>query len=568
MQTGGIFRAVAAGGLFLALCACNPASKYIRPTVPVPAAYKESAPDQFKEGVGWKVASPSDDRIRPKWWEMYNDVALNRLEEQVAISNQTVIQAEANFRSARALVAQARSALFPTIGGSASYSRQHFPTTSRGYAVFSSTPGTSGSTTSGSTTGGTTTTTTGSSTSSGGAGIGSFNEYSVAADISYSLDFWHRIRNTIAANRFAAQASAADVATALLTTQADLAQDYFEVRALDAEEGVLQDMLRNYRRTLELTESLFNTGIDSDLDVAEAKASFQTATAQATDVGVARAQYEHAIATLIGKPPAEFSLPVAPFLPNPPAAPIALPSEILQRRPDIAAAERLVAQQNAEIGVARAAYYPSVTLSASGGFESSSISNWLTWPARLWSLGPSLSETLLDFGARRAAVQESEAAYDAAAASYRQTVLSDFQAVEDNLAGLRILAAEVGQYHEAVESAAHYLDLSTELYRTGVDSYLNVVTAQNTLLTDRVTEVQAQLRRMAASVSLIMALGGGWDISQLPDDEKNSEKNVKWTPATRKQATAPLAPANPPRMPAISLPDSEAPDAQPAGLKP
>lgn len=533
----------------LFLGSCNPATRYARPTVPVPTAYKETAPQAYKEGTGWIVANPGDDKIRPKWWEMYNDAQLNQLEEQVAISNQTVIQAEANFRSAQALVAQARSALFPVIGSSASYSRQHFPSTSKGYSVLSQSSGGTG--TGGTTSGGTGTTTgsgsSGSSSTTGTAGgLGTFNEYSAAANISYSLDLWHKIRNTIAANAFAAQASAADVATALLTTQAELAQDYFEVRALDAEEAIYTDMLRNFRQTLELTESLFRLGIDSELDVSQAQTQLDTATAQATDIGVARAQYEHAISTLIGKPPAAFALAVAPFTPNPPAVPVALPSVILQRRPDIAAAERLVAQQNALIGVARAAYYPNITLSATAGFESSSISNWFTWPSRLWSLGPSLSETLLDFGARRAAVQQSEAAYDAAVASYRQTVLGDFQTVEDNLAALRILANEVAQYKTAVTSAGRYLDLAIELYRTGVDSYLTVVAAQNTLLSNRETQVQTELRQMTASVALVMALGGGWDESRLAAEQKTLETPVKWAPATSVQPQTPVSAPNPP----------------------
>ncbi|MBV8550199.1 MAG: efflux transporter outer membrane subunit [Acidobacteriaceae bacterium] len=510
-----------AAGLAL-LCACNPAPKYSTPSTPVPTAYKETTPDRFKEGPGWVVAKPGDDKIRPKWWEMYNDPHLNALEEQVAISNQTVAQAEANFRAARALVVSARSSLFPTIGSTASYSRSHYP---------SSNP-------------------TNSAASSGRT----LNNYAAAADISYSVDLWHKVRNTIAANTYSAQASAADVATALLTTHAELAQDYFEVRALDAEEGILQDTIGNYRQDLNLTTILFRAGIYSDEDVSQAQTQLDTATAQATDLGVARAQYEHAIATLIGKPAAEFSISVAPFVTHPPPVPVAVPSVLLERRPDIAAAERLVAAQNAEIGVSRAAYYPSLNLSASGGFETAVFSSWFTWPSRVWSIGPALSQTLLDFGARRGAVEQSEAQYDSAVAAYRQTILSDFQAVEDNLASLRILAQEVAEYGTAITSSAHYLDLALTRYKAGIDSYLNVVTAQNSVLTNRETQVQTQLRQMTASVSLIMALGGGWDASQLPRYEEVLQKPAKWSPATSPAPVAPVAPANPPEVPSIPLP--------------
>ncbi|MBV8906288.1 MAG: efflux transporter outer membrane subunit [Acidobacteriia bacterium] len=570
--------------LWLLLCACNPGPKYSRPPAAAPAAFKE-APPQFKEGPGWVVAKPGDDKIRPKWWEMYNDPQLNALEEQVAISNQTVIQAEANFRAAQALVVEARSQLFPTINGSTSYTRNHFSSNSRTGTVVvpgasttgtttttvtSTTTGTTTNTTTSTgttttttgTTGTTTSTTTGTGASTGVSGIGgTVNQYSIAASMAYTVDLWHRIRNQVAANVASAQASAADVATALLTTQAEVAQDYFEIRALDAQEGILQDTLNNYRANLNLTQILFNTGIDSDQDVTQAQTQLDTAIAQATDLGVARAQYEHAIATLIGKPAATFSLPVAPFVPQPPPVPVAVPSELLERRPDIAAAERQVAADNALIGVARAAYFPSLSLSATGGFSSASITNWISWPSRVWSLGPTLSDTLLDFGARRGAVEQSQATYDAAVAGYRQTVLADFQAVEDNLASLRILATEVDQYETAVHASAHYLELAMIRYRTGVDSYLNVITAQNTLLTNRETQVQTQLRQMTASVALIMALGGGWDASQLPQYEQVSKHPPKWSPAGAPAGEQPatIAAPNPPVVPPLPLPAAASP---------
>ncbi len=512
-------------GLLLLLCACNPGPKYAKPPAQTPAAYKE-APPQFKEGNGWKLAQPGDDKIRPKWWEMYNDPQLNALEEQVQISNQSIRASEANFRSARALVVSARSQLFPVIGGAASYTNSRFSSNARNVVV----AGSAGPTT---------------SSSSHNTDI---NNFSLSGDITYTVDLWHRIRNTIAANAFSAQASAADVATALLSTQAELASDYFQVRALDMQRAILEDSLANYKQTLNLTVTLFNAGIDSDEDVAQARTQLDTATAQQTDLGVARAQFEHAIATLIGKPASEFALNVSPFVPNPPPVPVAVPSELLERRPDIAAAERQVAAANAQIGVARAAYYPSLSLSASGGLQSSTIANWLTWPSRFWSLGPSLSQTLFDAGARRALNEQAEGSYDASVANYRQAVLTSFQAVEDNLASLRILSQEVSQQQTAINSAAHYLNLALTRYKAGVDSYLSVITAQNAVLTNRETQVQTQLREMTSSVSLIMALGGGWDPAQLPQMKNLLAKPPKWSPAGASAEATPssAAPTNPP----------------------
>ncbi len=521
-----------ATGMVLLLCSCNPAPKYAKPPVNTPQAFKESAPDQFKEGQGWKVAQPGDDKIRGKWWELYNDPTLSSLEEQVQISNQTVIQAEANYRAARALVVSARSALFPTVTASPSITNSRFGTRS---AV--ATAGT------------------GTATSVSGAAGSVTNTYSLPFDVTYTADFWHRIRNQIASNVYLAQASSADVATALLSTQATLAEDYFEIRGLDAQEGVLQDTIKNYRDTLNLTQTLFRAGIDSDEDVAQAQTQLDTALAQATDIGVARATYEHAMATLIGKPAAEFSVAVAPFVPNPPTVPVAVPSELLERRPDIAAAERQVASANAAVGIARAAYYPNLTLSAAGGLQSSSITSWFTWPSRFWSLGPSLSQTLLDFGARRGANEQAEAQYDVAVANYRQTVLSDFQAVEDDLASLRIYQTEAAQYETAIRSAAHYLELSLTRYKAGVDSYLNVITAQNTVLSNRETQVQTEIRQMTASVSLILALGGGWDQSQLPQVKVMIGKHGTWSPNGGTAIPAgQVAPANPPNVTPIPLP--------------
>ncbi|HEX4166498.1 MAG TPA: efflux transporter outer membrane subunit [Bryobacteraceae bacterium] len=507
------------------LSACNPAPKYVKPSMPAPVAYKETGPQEFKEGKGWKIAQPGDDKLRSNWWELYNDPVLNTLEEQVSTGNQSLAVSEANFRSARTLVASARSSLFPTIGATPSFSNTRISSTIRGTRVVAG----------------------GGSTSSSSAAT---NNYNFPLDVSYTVDFWHRIRNTIAANAFSAQASAADVATALLSLQSELATDYFEVRAIDAQESILQDTLKNYGASLNLTIALYRAGIDSEQDVTQAEVQLDTANAQLTDLGTSRAQFEHAIAMLIGKSPANFTLPPGNFNPNPPPVPVALPSVLLERRPDIAAFERQVASANAQIGVARAAYYPNVTLSASGGFQTSSFTQWFTWPSRLWSVGPTASETLYDAGARRAQVEQTEASYDAAVANYRQTVLTAFQAVEDNLANLRILNQEIDQQQTAIASSAHYLDLALIRYKTGVDSYLNVITAQTTVLTNRETQVQTQLREMAASVALIMALGGGWDPSQLPDMKNLLARPPAWHPGGPPMPNAPtnVEAPNPPAV--------------------
>jgi NodT family efflux transporter outer membrane factor (OMF) lipoprotein len=501
----------------LLLCACNPAPKYARPPAQTPTAFKEAVPQEYKEDAGWKIAQPGDDKLRGKWWEIYNEPQLNTLEEKIAISNQSILQAEANFRLARAEVVAARSSLFPTLTSTPAYTNSRNSATAHTFAV-------------------------GGSTTASGSTVN--NNYSLPFDLSYTVDLWHRLRNTVAADAFTAQATKADVGTALLTTQSEVAQDYFEVRSLDAQRQLLQDTLDNYRKSLQLVQSLFSAGIDSDEDVAQAQTQVDTATAQLTDLGVSRATYEHAIAVLTGQPPSVFSLPVAKFVPNPPDVPVALPSELLERRPDVAAAERRVAAANAQIGVARTAYYPNLTLNAAGGFQTASFTKWFDWPSRFWSLGPSLSATLLDVGARRAANEEAQASYDAAVATYRGTVLSAFQAVEDNLATLRILSKEIGEQHTAVISASHYLDLSLTRFKAGVDSYLNVITAQNTVLTNRQTELQIQLRQMTASVGLVMALGGGWD-PQLPSPRDLLAKPPKGQPS----GSAPVVPVTAPGAP-------------------
>jgi len=465
---------------------CDKAPKYVKPSVATPAVYKEISPDAFKETKDWKFARPNDSEIRGKWWEMYNDPQLNTLEDRLNTANQNIALADANFRAARALVKESRSQYFPTVTTSPSIiaSRQSSATRSN----FS-------------------------------AGRVNVN-YTLPFDATWEPDFWGRIRNTVIASASEAQASAADLQNVRLTVEAELAFDYYQLRALDAEERLLQTTIAAYQQQLELTRVRFQTGIVSDEDVAQAETQLKTTQAQATDLGVARAQFEHAIAVLTGQPASTFSLPDSPLNAQPPAVPVGLPSQLLERRPDIAAAERRVAEANAEIGVTKAAFYPSLTLSAAGGFESTSIASWFTWPARFFSLGPTLSQTLFDKGRRRAATEVSLAQYDATVASYRQAVLTSFQEVEDNLAALRILSRELEEQNDAVASAQRALSVATERYKSGIDSYLNVITAQATLLTNQRTAVNLQMQQMTASVELIKALGGGWNASELPTQKQ------------------------------------------------
>lgn len=529
--------------LLVALTACNPAPKYAKPPVQTPSAFKET-PDQFKEGNGWKIAQPGDDKIRPKWWEMYNEPTLNTLEEQVAINNQTVAQAEASFRAARSLVISARQALAPIATVAPSYTASRFSQNTRGnHAVLSG--GSTGTTTSTPTTTTTTTAGTGGTSTAvaGNSSSGTIQNWSFPVDISYTLDFWHRIRNTLAENTFNAQASAADVATALLAVQAELATDYFEIREVDAQRALLESTVANYRDTLKLTQILYQTGIDSEADVLLAQTQLDQTIAQLTDLGVARSQYEHAIATLIGKPASNFALERGQFKANPPQIPVAVPSVLLERRPDIAAGERRIAAANANIGVVKAAFYPNVSIGGSGGFQASSITQWFAWPSRFWSIGPNISEEVFDAGIRRAETEQAVALYDVDVANYRQTVLTAFQAVEDNLSSLRILSQESAEQQTALASAQRSLDLELTRYKSGLVSYLNVISAQNAVLTSSASVLQIQLRQMSASVGLVMALGGGWDQSQLPQTKQLTGKHT--APAPPAVPAAPVPPAAP-----------------------
>ncbi len=467
--------------LFLAGCSVGP--KYTRPAAPAPPTYKELAGTDL-----WKVAAPNDGPIKGNWWELFGDPQLNKLEEKVNVSNQSVKQAEAQFRAARALVAFNRAGYFPTIGvgPGVTVSSGHGGTTSSGTVI------------------------------SGGGTSSVSTFYSIPFTASWEPDLWGRVRMQVENATASAQASAADLANVRLSMQVQLAVDYYTMLGLDMETHLLNDTISAYEKALQLTINRYNGGVASQADVAQARTQLETTRAELTDLGVSRAQNEHAIAVLTGHPPADLTLAQGKIDGPPPEIPVALPSQLLERRPDIASGERLVAAQNAEIGLARAAYFPTLSLSASAGLESSALTSLFTWPARFWSVGPGISDTLFDFGRRRATLRQQEALYDSDVASYRQTVLSAFQEVEDNLAALRILAQEAEQQDVAVKAAEQSLRLELDRYKSGVDSYLNVITTQTIALGDERTAVQLLARRLVSAVQLVSALGGGWDSSTLP----------------------------------------------------
>jgi NodT family efflux transporter outer membrane factor (OMF) lipoprotein len=475
---------VAALGL---LSACTVGPDYVRPTVEAPAAYKELN--------GWKVAQPRDDFNRGPWWERFGDPQLSALEAQVDISNQNLVVAEAQFRQARALVQAARAGYFPTItaGAAATRSRR------------SSTLGS------------------GSSTSSTGA----LTDYLLSLDASWELDVWGRVRRTVESNEASVQASAADLAATRLSAQAELAQDYFELRALDAQQQLLEATVAAYAKSLQLTQNRYASGVAAKAEVVLAETQLKTTQAQAIDIGVQRAQLEHAIALLVGKPASTFAISVAPLTTAPPPIPVGVPSALLERRPDIAAAERLIAAANAQIGVAEAAFFPTLTLSASRGFESSDLSRWLTLPSRFWAVGPALAETLFEGGLRQAQTEEARAAYDANVAAYRQTVLTGFQEVENNLAALRILEQEAQVQDAAVQDARQSVTLATNQYKGGIVSYLDVIVVQAIALTNERSAVDILGRRLVASVLLIKALGGGWNAADLPTAADLAGNNLR-----------------------------------------
>jgi len=467
--------ATVAALLTVVLASCTVGPKYKTPPVVTPPEYKESGP--------WRTAQPSDQIAKGKWWEIYRDPQLNSLEEQISISNQTLKAAQAQYAQARALVRYYRSNFFPTVTTNPSFSRNrlsnHRPL--------------------GATLAGTT-----------------YNDFILPMDVSYEADLWGRVRRTVEQSRENAQMSAADLENISLSLHAELATDYFLMRELDAEQQLLNSTVIAYQKALELTQNRYQGGVASAVDVAQAQAQLESTRALAIDDQLARAQYEHAIAVLIGKAPVSFSLAASPLSTPPPMIPPGLPSDLLERRPDIAAFERQVAAANAGIGIAKAAYYPILNLSANGGFESAAGGVLLNGSSAFWAVGASALETVFDAGRRRALNQQAMSVYDQTVANYRQTVLSAFQEVEDNLAAQRILDQEAQTQQAAVQAAEQSLTLSNNRYRGGVTTYLEVITAQSTALADERTEVQILGRRMATSVQLIKALGGGWDVKDLP----------------------------------------------------
>ncbi|MBB5340377.1 efflux transporter outer membrane subunit [Tunturiibacter gelidoferens] len=481
----------------LLLTGCMVGPKYHTPPAVAqapPATYKES-PTQFQDTDGWKVAQPQDAMLHGKWWEIYSDPELNALEERLNIDNQNIKQFFANFMEARTLIAQARSQLYPTASVGPSYSRSK-SSANLGRSSQANTGATSS--------------------------IGT-----LPLSVSWEPDLWGRVRSTIHEQQYNAQLSAADLENEKLTEQASLATFFFEIRGQDALQAILNDTVEADKKALELTQAQYETGVGDRISVVEAQNTLQNVQAQAINLGVARAQYENAIALLVGANASTFSIPVKAASVVPPPIPVGLPSALLERRPDIAASERNMAAANAQIGIATAAYYPNLTLSASGGFESSTFKHLFDWPSRVWSIGPTVSETVFDAGLRRATVNQFREVYNADVASYRQTVLTGFQQVEDALASVRILSQQLIQQQEAVKSAEEFVTLETARYQTGIDPYVNVVTAQTTLLTDRQSVATLRVQEMTASVQLIEALGGGWDRSQLPTPAQVSEKLSK-----------------------------------------
>jgi NodT family efflux transporter outer membrane factor (OMF) lipoprotein len=469
-----------AGMALLAVTGCWPGSNYQKPQMTAPDAYKEAVPSG-----DWKVSNPQDAMLRGKWWEIFNESELNQLEEQLNINNQNIAQSFENFVMARDQVAQARASYWPTVTVGMSGSRMRQPpmgTTIVGVHQSATT----------------------------------INSFQLPLSVSWQPDLFGKIRSQVSQSTAAAQVSAADLENVRLSAQASLAEFYFELRGQDALIDLYRKTLENYQQTLDLTRARQETGLGSDEDVAGAEANLKAAQAQATALAATRAQYEHAIALLIGKPAGQFSLPERALTAEAPTVPSGLPSQLLERRPDIAAAERTVAQYNAVLGIGKASYFPSLSIQTGGGTQSTTFSNVFNAGNLYWSFGPSISETIFDGGQRKAVYNQYKAQYAASSATYRETVLNAFKEVEDYLSSVRLLSTEIRQQDDAILSAQRYYELATTRYETGLDTYLNVLTAQTTLLNNRQTGITMRINRITASVQLIQALGGGWDASQLP----------------------------------------------------
>jgi NodT family efflux transporter outer membrane factor (OMF) lipoprotein len=470
---------IAIGMLMLAGCMVGP--KYSKPPVAAAPAFSELPPQSFTESAGWKQAQPADTTLRADWWQLFGIAELNGLEEQIDPTNQTLKAAEARFREARAMIQLNRSNLYPTISTAPSITSNRISTNAPTGTV-----------------------------------RGDFGQYTLPIDVNYELDAWGRIRRSVAAAREETQASAADLETIRLSLHAELAIDFFELRALDSEKHLLDETIGAYQRALELTQNRYSGGLSAKAEVAQARTQLETTRAQDIGVGVSRATYQHAIATLMGRTPESLTLEPTPLNYVPPVIPVGIPAQLLERRPDIAAAERRTAEANEQIGIARAAFFPQLLLTATGGFLGNTPVDWLNWPSRFWAVGPALAQTIFDAGRRRAGSESAAAAYDESVANYRQTALTAFQEVEDNLATLRVLEQQSHAQRVAVEAAQESLDLSMSRYKGGLVTYLEVISAQSIDLQNEYAEVDILRRRMDASVLLIKALGGGWDVSKLP----------------------------------------------------
>lgn len=453
--------------LLTLLSACSVGPDYVRPTVATPVEFKESAT--------WKVAQPRDDARRSPWWELYDDSRLNELMERVAVSNQSLKSAEAQYRQARALVRAAASGYHPQVGAGAAVDR------TRGSSSMTATT------------------------------------HLLSVDASWELDLWGRVRRGVEASRAEAQATAAELESLALSLRAELATDYFQLRTIDAQIRLLDETVSSYGQYLELTRNRHEAGVVSQADVLQAETQLKNSQAQAMELGVQRARLEHAIAILTGRAPAEFTLPSMPLDSTPPPFPPGLPSRLLERRPDVAAAERRVAAANARIGVAAAAYFPAVTLSATAGFAAAGLADWLSWPSRVWALGSAVAQSVYDGGLRGAQLDEARAAHEATVADYRQVVLGAFREVEDNLAALAILEQESAVQEEALRAARQLLAIATNQYGAGVVGYLNVIIAQATALNTERNSIDVLGRRMVASVGLIRGVGGGWNAAELAE---------------------------------------------------
>ena len=468
----------------LTMTGCMVGPKYVKPSVPTAPSFKEAPPASFKEDAGWVAARPSDQISKGDWWLVFNDPGLNGLEPQIRTGNQNVRVADANLQSARAQIRINRANLFPTVGAAPFAGAERY-SANRPYFT----------------------------AANANNGVG---DVQVPLDLSWELDLFGRIRRTVNTAREEAQASAADFENALLSLQAELAIDYFELRAADAEKKLLDDTVQQYQEALRVTNNRFEGGVAPKSDLTQAQTQLQAAKVQDADVEVRRAQYEHAIAILIGQPPATLTLAVAPLNTQPPPIPPGLPSELLERRPDIAAAERRTAEANEQIGIARAAFFPSLALSGLVGFEGTSAVNVLSKSSFIYALGPTLGQTFFDSGRRRGISEQAYNRFNSATADYRQTTLVAYQQVEDNLAALRILATEAEEQHGATAAAQESQRIFNNRYVGGVDTYLQVITAQTAALNNERNDIDIMRRRMDASVLLIKALGGGWNVSSLP----------------------------------------------------